>query len=165
VSVNVCDRSAEAVADVDYRAVFDTEGGSSTTPIASPSPPLIRRQLPMANATVEVLIDDLDGTDGAQTVTLGWGGDWRELDLSKRNLASLCRAMDKVVILAGQPQARHHGNPRLGDTEPDRGTSSRPHPQRGRTTVQRGERPVAGIADLCLGENTGADVASTRSSR
>jgi hypothetical protein len=49
----------------------------------------------MAKATVEVLIDDLDGSDGAQTVTLGWNGDWRELDLSKRNLASLSRAVDR----------------------------------------------------------------------
>ena len=49
----------------------------------------------MAKATVDVLIDDLDGSDGAQTVTLGWNGDWRELDLSKRNLSSLSRTLDK----------------------------------------------------------------------
>jgi hypothetical protein len=49
----------------------------------------------MAKATVDVLIDDLDGSDGAETVTLGWNGDWRELDLSKRNVASLSRALDK----------------------------------------------------------------------
>ena len=49
----------------------------------------------MAKATVDVLIDDLDGSDGAQTVTLGWNGDWRQLDLSNRNLASLSRALDR----------------------------------------------------------------------
>jgi hypothetical protein len=49
----------------------------------------------MAKATVEVLIDDLDGSEGAETVTLGWNGDWRELDLSKRNLASLSRTVDR----------------------------------------------------------------------
>jgi hypothetical protein len=49
----------------------------------------------MAKATVEVLVDDLDGSDGAQTVTLGWNGDWRELDLSKKNLNSLSRALDR----------------------------------------------------------------------
>jgi Lsr2 len=49
----------------------------------------------MAKATVEVLIDDLDGSEGAATVTLGWNGDWRELDLSKRNLASLSRTLDR----------------------------------------------------------------------
>jgi hypothetical protein len=49
----------------------------------------------MAKATVEVLIDDLDGSEAAETVTLGWNGDWRELDLSKRNLASLSRSLEK----------------------------------------------------------------------
>jgi nucleoid-associated protein Lsr2 len=49
----------------------------------------------MAKATVEVLIDDLDGSGGAETITLGWNGDWRELDLSKRNLSTLSRTLDK----------------------------------------------------------------------
>ncbi len=49
----------------------------------------------MAKATVEVLIDDLDGSEAAETVRLGWNGDWRELDLSKKNLAALSRAFDK----------------------------------------------------------------------
>jgi hypothetical protein len=49
----------------------------------------------MAKATVEVLIDDLDGSEGAETVRLGWNGDWRELELSEKNLAALSRALDK----------------------------------------------------------------------
>jgi nucleoid-associated protein Lsr2 len=49
----------------------------------------------MAKATVEVLIDDLDGSEGAETVRLGWNGDWRELELSKKNLAALSKALDK----------------------------------------------------------------------
>ena len=49
----------------------------------------------MAKATVEVLIDDLDGSEATETVTIGWNGDWRELDLSKRNLASLSKTLDK----------------------------------------------------------------------
>jgi hypothetical protein len=49
----------------------------------------------MAQATVEVLVDDLDGSEGAETVRLGWNGDWRELELSKKNLASLSRALDR----------------------------------------------------------------------
>jgi len=49
----------------------------------------------MAKATVEVLVDDLDGSEGAETVRLGWNGDWRELELSKKNLASLSRALDR----------------------------------------------------------------------
>ena len=49
----------------------------------------------MAKATVDVLIDDLDGSEGAETVQLGWNGDWRELELSKKNIASLSKALDK----------------------------------------------------------------------
>lgn len=49
----------------------------------------------MAKATVEVLVDDVDGSEGAETVRLGWNGEWRQLELSKKNLASLSRALDR----------------------------------------------------------------------
>ena len=49
----------------------------------------------MAKATVDVLVDDLDGSEGVETVRIGWNGDWRELDLSKKHLASLSKALDK----------------------------------------------------------------------
>jgi hypothetical protein len=65
----------------------------------------------MAKATVDVLIDDLDGSDGAQPVTLGWNGDWRELDLSKRNLASLSRIFDKYWNV-GRPVSANGDAPR-----------------------------------------------------
>ena len=63
----------------------------------------------MAKATIEVLIDDLDGSEGAETVTVGWNGEWRELDLSKRNLASLSRTFDKYWKV---------GRPVTGETRP-----------------------------------------------
>ena len=56
--------------------------------------PDIERQS-MVKVTVEVLVDDLDGSDGAETVRLGWNGDWREIDLSRKNRASLTRALDR----------------------------------------------------------------------
>ncbi len=59
----------------------------------------------MAKATVEVLVDDLDGSEGAETVRLGWNGEWRELELSKRNLASLSRALDRYWNVS-RPVAR-----------------------------------------------------------
>ena len=76
----------------------------------------------MAKATVDVLIDDLDGSEGAETVRLGWNGDWRELDLSKKNLAALSKALDKYwkvsrpVSADGQSSRRHR---------PSKPTSSR----------------------------------------
>ena len=103
----------------------------------------------MAKATVEMLVDDLDGSEGAETIRLGWNGDWRELELSKRNLTSLSKALDKFwdagrpVSSDGQPkrrrprrqhrhgqqgQARAEGNPCTGARKRARGTSPRTHP-------------------------------------
>src|SRR6187399_1679023 len=58
----------------------------------------------MAKTTVEVLADDLDGSEAVETVRLGWDGEWRELDLSRRNLAALSRVFDKYWN-AGRPAA------------------------------------------------------------
>ena len=58
----------------------------------------------MAKAMVETLVDDLDGSPAVETIRLGWNGDWRELDLSKRNAAALSRALDRYWN-AGRPAA------------------------------------------------------------
>jgi hypothetical protein len=78
----------------------------------------------MAKATVEVLIDDLDGSEGAETVTLGWNGDWRELDLSKRNLASLSRTMDRYWKV-GSPDSGN-GRSSTRRSRPNKAPSTRP---------------------------------------
>jgi hypothetical protein len=69
----------------------------------------------MAKVTVEVLVDDLDGSEGAETVGLGWNGAWREIDLSKRNRASLSRALDRYwnaarPVPADRPSKRRAGS-------------------------------------------------------
>jgi hypothetical protein len=58
----------------------------------------------MAKAMVETLVDDVDGSPAVETVRLGWNGDWRELDLSKRNARALSRALDRYWD-AGRPVA------------------------------------------------------------
>jgi hypothetical protein len=66
----------------------------------------------MAKATVEVLVDDLDGSEAVETVRLGWNGDWRELELSEKNVAALSRALDRYwnvgrpAPVDGQPRRR-----------------------------------------------------------
>jgi nucleoid-associated protein Lsr2 len=69
----------------------------------------------MAKSTVDVLLDDLDGSEAVETVRIGWNGDWRELDLSKRNLASLSKAFDKYwnvgrPVSAGGRSSRRRSN-------------------------------------------------------
>jgi hypothetical protein len=49
----------------------------------------------MAKSTVEVLVDDLDGSEAAETVRIGWNGQWRELELSEKNLAALSKSFDR----------------------------------------------------------------------
>ena len=49
----------------------------------------------MAKSVVEVLVDDLDGTEAAESVRLGWNGQWREIELSTKNLAGLSKAIDR----------------------------------------------------------------------
>ena len=44
---------------------------------------------------VEVLVDDLDGSEGADTVRIGWNGEWREPSSSTKNLSALSRALDR----------------------------------------------------------------------
>ncbi len=49
----------------------------------------------MVKTLVEVLVDDLDGSEAVESVRLGWNGQWRELDLSEKNLAALSKTFDK----------------------------------------------------------------------
>jgi nucleoid-associated protein Lsr2 len=71
----------------------------------------------MATKSVEVLVDDLDGSPAAETLRLGWNGEWRELDLSKRNLATLSRALERYWnagrrVSATTPRSRRASRPR-----------------------------------------------------
>jgi len=85
----------------------------------------------MAKATVEVLVDDLDGSEGAETVRLGWNGDWREVELSRKNLASLSKALDKYWNV-GRPvlgEGRSSRRTRSGSTMSSRSTKARRDPK------------------------------------
>jgi hypothetical protein len=75
----------------------------------------------MAKATVEVVVDDLDGSPAAETVRLGWNGEWRELDLSKRNVGALSRVLERYWA-AGRPVG---GEGRAGRRPKPRGARSR----------------------------------------
>ena len=54
----------------------------------------------MAKEMVEALVDDIDGSPAMETIRLGWNGDWREIDLSRRNAAALSRALDRYWAAA-----------------------------------------------------------------
>src|SRR4051812_33415016 len=83
----------------------------------------------MAKTTVEVLVDDLDGSEAVETVRLGWDGEWRELDLSKRNLAALSRVFDKYWN-AGRPAGgERRSTPASRRKSPSRSSRARRDPK------------------------------------
>jgi hypothetical protein len=87
------------------------------TPIKSATRALKGRR--MAKAMIETLVDDLDGSPATETIQLGWNGDWREVDLSKRNIAALTRALDRYWAV-GRPVPRGGQTGRRRNAAPSR---------------------------------------------
>src|SRR5215207_11454112 len=44
---------------------------------------------------IEELIDDLNGEPAVHTLRIGWENQWREIDLSDKNLAALAEGFDR----------------------------------------------------------------------
>lgn len=55
---------------------------------------------PVAREVIEKLIDDLDGSDAAETVTFGLDGAMFEIDLSKKNATAFRKSLDRYVKAA-----------------------------------------------------------------
>jgi nucleoid-associated protein Lsr2 len=62
----------------------------------------------MAKTVITQVTDDLDGSNGAETVTFGYEGRSWEIDLSKKNRSTLERAL-KPYIDAGRKTAGGRG--------------------------------------------------------
>src|SRR4051794_37259282 len=60
----------------------------------------------MAREVIERITDDLDGAEEAQTVQIGWQGEWREIDLGERNLAAFAKGFDRYWEAARPVRAR-----------------------------------------------------------
>ena len=77
----------------------------------------------MAKETITRLIDDLDGGTAERTVVFGWDGQTYEIDLSKKNITGLEKALKPYLTVArtsrtaaGRP-ARRVGRPRSGQAK------------------------------------------------
>jgi hypothetical protein len=66
----------------------------------------------VAKQTIERLIDDLDGTDGAETVAFALDGVSYEIDLSEKNAAALRKAVDRYVRAARKTSGAKRGSRR-----------------------------------------------------
>ena len=54
----------------------------------------------MARQMVETQVDDLDGSPAAETISFGLDGQTYEIDLSKRNAATLRKTLDRYIAAA-----------------------------------------------------------------
>ena len=88
----------------------------------------------MAKRVIEDLVDDLDGGEADVTVRIGWEGEWRELDLSEKNLDAFAKAFDRYWD-AGRAGTEKNGA--SGRRRRSNGSSSKR--QGGRRDYNRGE--------------------------
>jgi hypothetical protein len=81
----------------------------------------------MAREVIEKLIDDLDGTDAAETVTFGLDGTSYEIDLSAKNAAAFRKALDRYLKAARRQSsgARSARAPRRATASSSRPKSTR----------------------------------------
>ena len=56
-------------------------------------------------ATKTLIVDDLDGSDGASTVSFSLGNTAYEIDLSKKNKAAMEKKLSKFTAAAARPAA------------------------------------------------------------
>jgi|SRR5579872_482671 len=68
----------------------------------------------MAKTVIVKLIDDIDGGDADETVVFGIDGKNYEIDLSKKNAASLRKALDPYIAKASSVGRSSNRTPRTG---------------------------------------------------
>ena len=74
----------------------------------------------MASRTIIELTDDIDGTPAEQTVTFTFQGSTYEIDLSKKNLDKLVKAMDPYTTNGRKRGGRRSGTSRSTSKGPDK---------------------------------------------
>lgn len=67
----------------------------------------------MAKRTVMTVIDDIDGSEGAETIEFGLDGVGYEIDLAKANADALREALDPFVAHAQKVSGRRAGAKRV----------------------------------------------------
>jgi hypothetical protein len=118
-------------------------------------------------ARKEIVVDDLDGSEGAQEVQIGLNGEWRKLDLSDKNYEALMKAIGKFwekAVPPGSSTTRTSAGKgrRRGSTKP---TGRKPAREYDREMMKEwaGEKGITlgkGRASYALVDEFEADVAN-----
>ncbi len=75
----------------------------------------------MAQEVIVKLLDDLDGTEAAETVMFGLDGESYEIDLSDKNAAALRKSLDRYLESARPGGAQTSSGSRRTRSKPVRG--------------------------------------------
>lgn len=73
----------------------------------------------MAKTVIEVITDDLDGSEGASTVTFGLNGATWEIDLNEKNAAKLEKALEPFLAKARRAGGRTKAGKSSGPSAAD----------------------------------------------
>ena len=101
----------------------------------------------MARTTVVTIVDDIDGSEGAETVTFSFGGQSYEVDLSSKNRDKFQKALQPFI-----DSGRRTGRPgvaRTARTRASRGNSGAIRSwaaEQGLAVSERGRIPASVVA-------------------
>ena len=105
----------------------------------------------MAQQVQVRLVDDIDGLDAAETISLGLDGKSYQLDLSEKNAKKLRKAMEPFVAAARRARGAGRGRSRRSSASPattrDRTAAIREWArENGHQVADRGRIPASVIA-------------------
>ena len=103
----------------------------------------------MARTTVVTVVDDIDGSDGAETVTFSFDGQSYEVDLSTKNRDKLQKALQPFIDSgrrAGRQSAARSARTRTTAPRNNSSTIRSWAAEQGLTVSERGRIPASIVA-------------------
>lgn len=101
----------------------------------------------MAKTTVVTVTDDIDGSEGAQTVTFSFGGQSYEIDLSKKNLDKFKKGLQPFMDSGRRVGRQTAARPSRGRTSRKDSSAIRAWAaEQGLSVSERGRIPAAVVA-------------------
>src|ERR1700735_1039226 len=102
----------------------------------------------MVKTTVVTITDDIDGSDGAETVAFGFGGKNYEIDLGKKNLDKFKKGLQPFIDSGRKVSSRQSPArvPRNRTSRKDSSAIRAWAAEQGLPVRERGRRPAAVVA-------------------
>lgn len=102
----------------------------------------------MARTTVVTVTDDIDGSDGAETISFGFGGQTYEIDLGKKNLDTFKKGLQPFIDSGRKVGRQSAAKPARGKTSRKDSSAIRAWAAgQGLAVSERGRIPAAVVAE------------------